>query len=85
VLDGERRAAGWVRRRYSRRRVSTNVQFLVAFGLGAGTGTLVLFHATRNGIKHPSVWASFVFFALAVGLPSYVIHVRRTQRRRAGG
>jgi hypothetical protein len=56
--------------------------FLVAFALAATAGTAVFFHATRNGIKHPSAWASFVFLLLAVGLPSYVIYFRRHRRRR---
>ncbi len=56
--------------------------FLLAFALGAGAGTAVFFHASRNGIKHPSAWASFVFLLLAIGLPAYAIHVRRTRRAR---
>ena len=63
--------------------MTTNAQFLIAFTLGAGAGTLVFFHASKNTIKHPSAWASFVFVALAVGLPSYLIHVRRIRRSRA--
>ena len=63
---------------------STNAQFLAAFVVGAGTGTLVFFHATRNAIKHPSAWASFVFVALAVGLPSYLLHVRRIRKGGSG-
>jgi hypothetical protein len=55
---------------------------VVAFVLGATAGTAVFFHATRHGIKHPSLWASFVFLFLAVGLPAYVIYVRRRRRRR---
>jgi hypothetical protein len=43
----------------------------------------VFFHATKHSIKHPSAWASFVFVALVIGLPSYLLHVRRTRRRRS--
>jgi hypothetical protein len=59
----------------------TNGQFLVGFLLAAAAGTLVFFHAEKNGIRHPSAWASFVFLILIVGLPSYLIHVRRVRRR----
>jgi Flp pilus assembly protein TadB len=60
----------------------TTGDFLVAFAIAASAGTAVFFHATRNGIRHPSAWASFVFLLLAVGLPAYAVHVRRTRRRR---
>jgi hypothetical protein len=63
---------------------STNLQFLLAFTLGAGAGTMVFFHASKNAIKHPSAWASLVFVALMVGLPTYLLHVRRTRRRGPG-
>ena len=59
-----------------------NAEFLIAFALGAATGTAVFFHATRNGIKHPSGWASFAFLFLAIGLPAYMLHVRRVRRGR---
>jgi hypothetical protein len=55
--------------------------FLVAFVMAASAGTAVFFHATRHGIKHPSAWASFVFLFLLIGLPAYLIHVRRRRRR----
>jgi hypothetical protein len=55
--------------------------FLFAFVLAASAGTAVFFHATRHGIKHPSAWASFVFLFLVVGLPAYVIYVRRRRPR----
>jgi high-affinity Fe2+/Pb2+ permease len=61
----------------------TPAEFLVAFAIAAGVGTMVFFHADRNGIRHPSGWAAFVFLFLIVGLPSYVVHVRRLRRRRA--
>jgi uncharacterized membrane protein YdjX (TVP38/TMEM64 family) len=60
----------------------SNTDFLIAFAIGAGAGTAVFVHATRNGIKHPSGWASFVFLLLAVGLPAYLLHVRRVRRER---
>ena len=60
----------------------TNAQFLAAFVLAAGSGTLVFFHAERNRIGHPSAWASGVFLAFAVVLPLYVLHVRRLKRQR---
>lgn len=60
----------------------TASQFLIAFVLGAGAGTAVFFHADRNHVPHPSAWASFVFLFLIIGLPSYLIYVRRLRRRR---
>jgi hypothetical protein len=59
----------------------TTEQFLVAFAIAAGAGTLVFFHADRNRIPHPSAWAAFVFLFLIVGLPAYVVHARRRRRR----
>jgi 4-amino-4-deoxy-L-arabinose transferase-like glycosyltransferase len=61
----------------------TTPEFLAAFVLAAGVGTAVFFHAERNKIKHPSAWASVVFLFLAVGLPLYLLHVRRVRRDRA--
>ena len=55
----------------------TNGQFLVAFVFAAGAGTATFFHAERHHVKHPSLWASFVFLVLIVGLPAYIWHVRR--------
>jgi high-affinity Fe2+/Pb2+ permease len=60
----------------------TTPQFLLAFVVAAAAGTGVFFHAERNKIRHPSGWASFVFLFLIIGLPSYVLHVRRVRRRR---
>ena len=57
-------------------------QFLVAFVLAGAAGTAVFFHAERNRVRHPSLWASFVFLFLIVGLPSYVVHVRKLRRSR---
>jgi hypothetical protein len=61
-----------------------NTQFLVAFVVDAAAGTYVFFHAERNRINRPSLWASFVFLFLIVGLPCYFVHVRRVKRRRSG-
>ena len=61
----------------------TTLQFLAAFVIAAGAGTAVFFHAERNKIKHPSAWASAVFLFLAVGLPLYLLQVRRVRRERA--
>ena len=60
----------------------SSAQFLVAFVIAGAVGTAVFFHAERHRIKHPSAWASFVFLALIVGLPAYVLHVRRVRRVR---
>jgi hypothetical protein len=60
----------------------TAADFLVAFVIAASAGTAVFFHATRHQIKHPSAWASLVFLFLVIGLPAYLIHVRRWRRRR---
>jgi Flp pilus assembly protein TadB len=59
----------------------SSADFLFAFLLAAAAGTAVFFHAERNRVPHPSAWASFVFLLLIVGLPSYVLHVRRLRRR----
>jgi high-affinity Fe2+/Pb2+ permease len=66
---------------YSPEVVSTG-QFLVAFVVAGAAGTLVFFHADRNRIRYPSVWAGFVFLFLVLGLPAYAIHVRRVRSRR---
>lgn len=58
--------------------------FLIAFVLAAAAGTAVFFHAERNGVRHPSAWASLVFLFLLVGLPAYALQVRRVRRRRRG-
>jgi hypothetical protein len=58
-------------------------EFLIAFAIAAGIGTAVFFHAERNRIRHPSAWAGFVFLFLIVGLPAYLLHVRRLRRGRA--
>jgi Flp pilus assembly protein TadB len=63
----------------------TTTQFLAAFAIAAAAGTAVFFHAERNKIKHPSAWASAVFLFLAIGLPLYVLKVRRVRRGRALG
>jgi len=58
-------------------------QFLTAFVIAASAGTAVFFHASKNEVKHPSAWASFVFLALLIGLPAYVFHVRKLRRARS--
>jgi high-affinity Fe2+/Pb2+ permease len=58
----------------------TAAQFLVAFAIAAAAGTAVFFHAERNRIRHPSLWASFVFLFLIIGLPAYALYVRRVRR-----
>jgi len=60
----------------------STAQFLVAFLAAAAAGTVVFFHAERNKIRHPSAWASFVFLFLIIGLPTYVLQVRRVRQRR---
>lgn len=59
----------------------TSAEFLVSFAIAAAAGTAVFFHAEKHGIRHPSGWASAVFLFLIVGLPLYVLHVRRVRRR----
>ena len=63
--------------------MASTPQFLIAFAVAGAAGTLVFFHAERNGIRRPSLWASFVFLFLIVGLPAYLVHVRQL-RGRAG-
>ena len=62
----------------------SSTQFLIAFLGAAAAGTWVFFHAERNRIAHPSAWASFVFLFLLVGLPAYLVKVRRVRRSRSG-
>ena len=63
----------------------TNGTFAVALLLAAAAGSAVWFHADRNRVARPSLWASFVFLMLAIGLPAYAVYVRRVRRRRASG
>jgi hypothetical protein len=63
----------------------SSAQLLVAILGAAAAGTGVFFHAERNRIAHPSVWASFVFLFLLVGLPAYVIKAWRVRRARRAG
>ena len=60
----------------------SSAEFLVAFLVAAAAGTAVFFHAERHRIRHPSAWASFVFLFLIVGLPSYLLRVRRLRKQR---
>ena len=61
----------------------TPAESLTLLLVAAAAGTAVFFHAERNTIKHPSAWASAVFLFLAIGLPLYLLHVRRVRRNRA--
>jgi hypothetical protein len=56
-------------------------EFLVAFAIATTAGIAVFLHADRNGSKHTTAWGISVFLFLAIALPIYVIHVRRTRRR----
>jgi membrane protein implicated in regulation of membrane protease activity len=60
---------------------ATNAEFLLAFAFLAVIGGAVWVHADRNGSRHPTAWAMSVVLFLAVALPAYLIHVRRTRRR----
>jgi hypothetical protein len=46
------------------------------------SGNARLLPCDQEHIKHPSAWASFVFVALLIGLPSYLLHARRVRRER---
>lgn len=59
----------------------TTTQFVIAFVLGGAAGTAVFFHADKHQVRHPSAWASFVFLFLILGLPLYLVHIRRLRRR----
>jgi len=55
-------------------------EFLVAFVIATTAGIAVFLHADRNGSKHTTAWGISVFLFLAIALPIYLIHVRRTRR-----
>jgi high-affinity Fe2+/Pb2+ permease len=76
---GRSRGTSWPRASVRRMPHSSQLGYLVAILLAAAAGTLVFFHAERNRIGHSSAWASFVFLFLIVGLPSYVLRVRRVR------
>ncbi len=59
---------------------SAAAQSLIAILIAASVGTVVFFHAERSNVRHPSLWASFVFLFLIVGLPMYLRHIRRLRR-----
>jgi Flp pilus assembly protein TadB len=59
---------------------ASNAEFLVIFAIAAVAGALVFLHADRNGSKHATAWACFVFLFLGLALPIYVIHVRSSRR-----
>jgi hypothetical protein len=56
-------------------------QFLLAFTIATTAGIAVFLHADRNGSRHTTAWGICVFLFLAIALPVYLIHVRRTRRR----
>jgi hypothetical protein len=56
-------------------------QFLLAFTVATTAGIAVFLHADRNGSRHTTAWGICVFLFLAIALPAYLIHVRRTRRR----
>jgi hypothetical protein len=91
--EGEREPAGAPRSRLAcavssssptnrpsrERREITNEQFLLAWIIGAVGGVVVFLHADRNGSRHPTAWAIWVFL-LPITALIYVIHVRRSRR-----
>lgn len=60
---------------------ASHAEFLVAFAIAAIIGGAVWIHADRNGSKHPTAWAISVVLFLAIALPVYLIHFRRSRRR----
>jgi hypothetical protein len=60
----------------------SNAEFLVAYAIAASAGIAVFLHADKRGSKHTTAWGIGVFLCLAVVLPIYVIHVRRTRASR---
>ena len=58
-------------------------EVFVPLALAAAAGAAVIFHAERNKIKHPSAWGIAVFLFLVIGLPLYVLQVRRVRKQRA--
>jgi Flp pilus assembly protein TadB len=61
----------------------SSAQFLFAILVAASAGTAVFFHAEKHKVPHPSAWASFVFLFLILGLPTYLLRVRRLRKQRA--
>ena len=59
----------------------STAEFLVGFTIATTAGILVFLHADKNGSRHTTAWGISVFLFLAVALPVYLIHVRRTRRR----
>jgi hypothetical protein len=58
----------------------SNAEFLVAFAVAAVAGGAVWIHADRHGSRHPTAWAISVVLFLAIALPIYLVHARRTRR-----
>jgi hypothetical protein len=58
----------------------TTSQFIVAWAIDTAAAVAVFLHATRRGSKHATAWGALVFLALLVGLPAYLVQVRRTRR-----
>jgi hypothetical protein len=61
---------------------SSTTSVFIGLLIAAAAGTAVWFHADRHRVPHPSLWASFVFLLLIVGLPAYALRVRSLRRRR---
>jgi hypothetical protein len=58
----------------------TPAEFLFAWAVDTAAAVAVFLHASRHGSKHATAWGAFVFLALIVGLPAYLIHARRSRR-----
>jgi hypothetical protein len=56
--------------------------FVVAWALAGAASIAVFLHATKHGSRHATAWGIGVFLFLGVVLPVYVIHYRRSRRRR---
>ena len=59
---------------------ASTAEFLIAFALAAIAGGAVWIHADRHGSRHPTAWAISVVLFLAIALPIYALHVRRSRR-----
>ena len=57
----------------------TNAAFFLAWALAAGAAIGVFLHADKRGNKHATAWGVGVFLFLGLGLPLYVLSVRRTK------
>jgi hypothetical protein len=52
--------------------------FFLVWASAAAAAIVVFFHATRHGNRHATAWGISVF-CLGLGLPFYVVHLRRTK------